>query len=29
MLKAGGIWVSPADVEARLLAHEAVGRPWW
>lgn len=26
MLKAGGIWVSPAEVEARLLAHEAVGQ---
>lgn len=24
MLKAGGIWVSPAEVEARLLEHEAV-----
>jgi benzoate-CoA ligase family protein len=24
MLKAGGIWVSPAEVEARLLAHDAV-----
>ncbi|MFC5747424.1 benzoate-CoA ligase family protein [Actinomadura rugatobispora] len=24
MLKAGGIWVSPAEVEARLLAHAAV-----
>jgi len=24
LLKAGGIWVSPAEVEARLLAHEAV-----
>jgi benzoate-CoA ligase family protein len=26
MLKAGGIWVSPAEVESRLLAHEAVGQ---
>ena len=26
MLKAGGIWVSPAEVEARLLAHDAVGQ---
>jgi benzoate-CoA ligase family protein len=26
MLKASGIWVSPAEVEARLLAHEAVGQ---
>ena len=25
LLKAGGIWVSPAEVEARLLQHEAVG----
>ena len=24
MLKVGGIWVSPADVEAALLSHEAV-----
>ena len=24
LLKAGGIWVSPYEVEARLLAHEAV-----
>jgi benzoate-CoA ligase family protein len=24
LLKAGGIWVSPAEVEARLLAHSAV-----
>ncbi len=24
MLKASGIWVSPAEVEARLLAHDAV-----
>jgi benzoate-CoA ligase family protein len=24
MLKAGGIWVSPAEVESRLLAHPAV-----
>jgi len=24
MLKAGGMWVSPAEVEDRLLAHEAV-----
>ena len=24
LLKAGGIWVSPAEVEARLLAHESV-----
>jgi acyl-coenzyme A synthetase/AMP-(fatty) acid ligase len=24
MLKAGGIWVAPAEVEARLLAHPAV-----
>jgi benzoate-CoA ligase family protein len=24
LLKAGGIWVSPAEVEERLLAHEAV-----
>ncbi len=24
MLKAGGIWVSPAEVESRLLEHEAV-----
>jgi benzoate-CoA ligase family protein len=26
MLKAGGIWVSPAEVEARLLAHDAVAQ---
>ena len=26
MLKAGGIWVSPAEVEERLLAHEAVAQ---
>jgi benzoate-CoA ligase family protein len=26
MLKAGGIWVSPAEVEARLLAHPAVAQ---
>jgi benzoate-CoA ligase family protein len=26
MLKASGIWVSPAEVEARLLAHSAVGQ---
>jgi acyl-coenzyme A synthetase/AMP-(fatty) acid ligase len=26
MLKASGIWVSPAEVEARLLAHEAVAQ---
>jgi benzoate-CoA ligase family protein len=26
MLKASGIWVSPAEVEARLLAHEGVGQ---
>jgi benzoate-CoA ligase family protein len=26
MLKAGGMWVSPAQVEARLLAHEAVAQ---
>lgn len=26
MLKAGGIWVSPAEVEARLLAHGAVAQ---
>jgi acyl-coenzyme A synthetase/AMP-(fatty) acid ligase len=26
MLKAGGIWVSPSEVEARLLAHETVGQ---
>jgi benzoate-CoA ligase family protein len=25
MLKAGGIWVAPAEVEARLHAHRAVG----
>ncbi len=25
MLKAGGIWVSPAEVESRLLEHPAVG----
>jgi acyl-coenzyme A synthetase/AMP-(fatty) acid ligase len=24
MIKAGGIWVSPAEVEARLLEHPAV-----
>lgn len=24
LLKAGGIWVTPSEVEARLLAHEAV-----
>jgi acyl-coenzyme A synthetase/AMP-(fatty) acid ligase len=24
MMKAGGIWVSPAEVESRLLAHPAV-----
>jgi benzoate-CoA ligase family protein len=26
MLKPGGIWVSPAEVEARLLAHQAVAQ---
>ncbi len=26
MLKPGGVWVSPAEVEARLLAHEAVAQ---
>ncbi|MFL6053949.1 MAG: benzoate-CoA ligase family protein, partial [Actinoallomurus sp.] len=26
MLKAGGIWVSPAEVETRLLAHPAVAQ---
>jgi benzoate-CoA ligase family protein len=26
MLKASGIWVSPAEVEGRLLRHEAVGQ---
>jgi benzoate-CoA ligase family protein len=26
MLKPGGIWVSPAEVEARLLAHETVAQ---
>jgi acyl-coenzyme A synthetase/AMP-(fatty) acid ligase len=26
MLKASGIWVSPAEVEGRLLAHEAVAQ---
>ena len=26
MLKASGIWVSPSEVEARLLAHPAVGQ---
>jgi acyl-coenzyme A synthetase/AMP-(fatty) acid ligase len=26
MIKASGIWVSPAEVEARLLAHPAVAR---
>ena len=26
MLKASGIWVSPAEVESRLLAHDAVAR---
>ena len=26
MLKAGGIWVSPAEVEAHLLAHDAVAQ---
>src|SRR6185437_6927535 len=26
MLKASGIWVSPMEVEARLLAHPAVGQ---
>jgi acyl-CoA synthetase (AMP-forming)/AMP-acid ligase II len=26
MLKAGGIWVSPAEVEDCLLGHEAVGQ---
>jgi acyl-coenzyme A synthetase/AMP-(fatty) acid ligase len=26
MLKASGIWVSPAEVEARLLSHEAVAQ---
>lgn len=26
MLKAGGIWISPAEVEARLMAHAAVER---
>jgi acyl-coenzyme A synthetase/AMP-(fatty) acid ligase len=26
MLKASGMWVSPAEVEQRLLAHEAVAQ---
>ena len=26
MLKVSGIWVSPAEVEARLLAHQAVAQ---
>ena len=26
MIKAGGIWVSPMEVEARLLAHPAVAQ---
>jgi acyl-CoA synthetase (AMP-forming)/AMP-acid ligase II len=26
MLKASGMWVSPAEVEARLLAHDAVAQ---
>jgi acyl-coenzyme A synthetase/AMP-(fatty) acid ligase len=26
LLKAGGIWVSPSEVEARLLAHDEVGQ---
>jgi benzoate-CoA ligase family protein len=26
MLKASGMWVSPAEVEGRLLAHDAVGQ---
>ena len=26
MLKASGIWVSPAEVEDRLLAHDAVAQ---
>ncbi len=26
MLKAGGIWVSPAEVESRLLAHPAIAQ---
>ena len=26
MLKASGIWVSPAEVEGRLLAHDAVAQ---
>ena len=26
MLKASGIWVSPAEVESRLLAHDAVAQ---
>ena len=26
MLKASGIWVSPAEIESRLLAHEAVAQ---
>ena len=30
MLKAGGIWVSPAEVESRLLEHPGSARPpWW
>lgn len=30
MIKAGGIWVSPMEVEARLLAHASVGSArWW
>ena len=29
MLKAGGIWVSPAEVESRLLEHPRVRRPPW
>src|SRR6185436_20647366 len=26
MLKAGGIWVSPSEVESALLSHPAVGQ---
>ncbi|MEV0596088.1 hypothetical protein [Nonomuraea cavernae] len=25
MIKVGGVWVSPMEVEARLLEHESVG----
>jgi acyl-coenzyme A synthetase/AMP-(fatty) acid ligase len=29
MLKVSGIWVSPAEVEAALVSHEACSKPPW